>query len=111
MSDSKAREQFEAYFRETYTLTAPPPEYGALGWLAWGHAFGPSQPETYHCSEVRSAWQAWQASRATALKEAEEACRKVARDAAENGLSKPFNFMDGAYHAAEAIRAIAGRGA
>lgn len=51
------------------------------------------------------------ASRADALKEAEEACKKVARDAAESGLSRPFNFVDGAYHAAEAVSALAGRGA
>ena len=57
------------------------------------------------------AWDAWQASRAAALKEAVAACEKVARDAAENGLSKPFNFVDGAYHAAEAVHALAGRGA
>lgn len=80
-NESKVREQFEAWVR-----SIPP-----------GHGY--------------NALDTWQASRAAALEEAVAACEKVARDAAENGLSKPFNFVDGAYHAAEAVHALAGRGA
>lgn len=87
MSD-KVREAFEAWWVAEY------------------------ESHTYQHADARDmAWEGWQASRAAALEEAVAACNKVARDAVENGLSKPFNFVDGAYHAAKAVRALAGRGA
>lgn len=92
MSDSKVREDaYDAWTRTVGVSNAPGGNLAMSPLDAWRAA--------------------WQASRAAALKEAVAACEKVARDAAENGLSKPFNFVDGAYHAAEAVSALAGRGA
>lgn len=91
-NESKVREQFEAWCRRDMAAKSGCFERNRLG-------------EYVYYKQTGLAWAAWQASRAAALEEAEELCRREARDHG-SGCDEHRACIG----CADAIRALAGRG-